>query len=137
MQKELIIPRAFNKEVIEEIGWSPAIKIGNEVLISAIGGVTHPERHIFSVGETIEDQAQMIIDHFEDILDQVDAKLDNIVEITVYVRPFLTDEDMKKAAKIISAAFISPAPTETWLRADFAGSKDELIQVKARAILKQ
>lgn len=135
MQKQLIIPGGFNEELIQKIGWSPAVKIGNEVLISAIGGITHPQYHIFSVGETIEDQSQIIVDHLEDIMEQAGGTIDHIVDITVFVRPFVSDEDKKKASKIISQAFTKPAPTETWLITDFAGSRDELLQLKARAIL--
>lgn len=135
MEKQIIIPVGFNKELIEKIGWSPAIKVGNEVLISALGGITHPQQHIFSVGETIEDQTRIILDHLEDILDQAGGTIEDIVDFTVFVRPFVTDEDKKKASKIISQAFTSPAPTETWLVCDFAGSRDELLQLKARAIL--
>ncbi len=135
MQKQLIIPSGFNEEVILKIGWSPAIKVGNEVLISAIGGITHPQQHIFSVGETIEDQSQIIVDHLEDIMDQAGGNIDDIVEFTVYVRPFVNDDDKKKASKIISQAFEKPSPTESWVITDFAGSVDELLQLKARAIL--
>lgn len=135
MQKQLIIPSNFNEELIQKIGWSPAVKAGNEVLISALGGITHPQQHIFSVGETIEDQSQIIIDHLEDIMDQAGGNIDDIVEFTVLVRPFVTDEDKKKASKIISQAFSKPSPTETWIITDFAGSVDELLQLKARAIL--
>jgi len=135
MQKQILIPKNLSKEVIAQIGWSPALKVGNEVLISAIGGVTHPQEHIFSVGETIEDQVAIIIEHFEDILGQAGGTLDSIVELTVYVRPMVTDEDMKLAAKAVTKAFIGETPTESWIKVDFAGSKEELLQIKARAIL--
>ena len=93
--------------------YSPALKVGDFVFVSgqcAIDPVTHE-----IVGETIEEQARMTLNHVKALLEAAGATLDDVVKVTT----FLTHEEDYEQFSAVYEEFFErePLPTRTTVAA--------------------
>ena len=134
MEKRPLYSAYVNRRRAAESSFTQAIKIGERVIFSSIGGTLFEAGRI-RTGKDFDEQIEIIIKHLKSILADAGGGLHDIVELFFVVRPGTTRTQLIEIGAAVAETFSGAIFAQRWLRSDFPGPPDELIQVSGEAVI--
>ncbi len=113
----------------ELVGYSRAVRIGNQIFVSGTGSVD-PTRPPAGESEAYV-QTREVIKIIDESLQKLGGSLSDVVRTRVFVR---SDADWKQAAKAHKEAFSDIKPASTWLVGSFL-DPSILVEIEVDAVV--
>ena len=134
MTRQVYYPKRLPEAVAGQVGFAPAVRAGDWLFVSGLSGV-FVEANKLAIPETAAAQATSILVHLRDLLEAAGGSLDDVVDLTILLRPDVTDAQVMEIGKALGAGFKPKSHADTWLRTALVGPPQQILQVKAVAHL--
>jgi 2-iminobutanoate/2-iminopropanoate deaminase len=109
--------------------YSPALRIGDWVFISAQGPIDAQTRKV--IGSSIAEQTEAVLQSVRGLLIAAGAVLSDVVKVTIYLRDA---NDLAKVDEVFEKHFIrTPRPARTVVQATLVGPSNQLIAIDCTA----
>ena len=134
MKRPVYYPKRLPEAVAGQVGFAPAVRSGDLLFISGLSAV-YVDGDKIAIPEGATGQAASILEHLRDLVGAAGGTLDDVVDLTIFLRPDVTDAQVVEIGKALGAGFKPKSHADTWLRVQLVGPPQQLLQVKAIAHL--
>src|SRR5689334_9251971 len=115
-ERNVHYPKKIPAELAAKVGFAPAVRVGDFVYVSALSGI-YVDGDKIAIAEGGAGQCAQILEHLGEILTAAGGSLDDVVDLTILVRPDVTDQQVLDIGRALGKGFKPGRHADTWLRA--------------------